>query len=85
MRFIHVVGTNGKGSFCCMLSNILTAAGYKTGLFTSPYIEVFNERMQIDGVNISDDELAEKLAARRAADHAKVLEKNARIEAEFNR
>jgi len=59
LQFIHVAGTNGKGSFCCMLSHILTAAGYKTGLFTSPYIEVFNERMQIDGKNISNEELAE--------------------------
>ncbi len=58
LRFIHVGGTNGKGSFCCMLSNILTAAGYKTGLYTSPYIERFNERMQIDGESIPDDELA---------------------------
>jgi len=58
MRFIHVAGTNGKGSFCCMLSAILTAAGYKTGLFTSPYIERFNERMQIDGADISCEELA---------------------------
>lgn len=59
LKFIHVAGTNGKGSFCCMLSNILTAAGYKTGLFTSPYIETFNERMQIDGKNIGNEELAE--------------------------
>jgi len=58
LRFIHVGGTNGKGSFCCMLSNILTAAGYKTGLYTSPYIERFNERMQIDGESIPDEELA---------------------------
>ena len=58
LQYIHVVGTNGKGSFCRMLSSILTAAGYKTGLFTSPYIETFNERMQIDGENIGNDELA---------------------------
>ena len=58
LRFIHVGGTNGKGSFCCMLSNILTSAGYKTGLYTSPYIERFNERMQIDGESIPDEELA---------------------------
>ena len=58
LQYIHVVGTNGKGSFCRMLSAVLTAAGYKTGLFTSPYIETFNERMQIDGENIGNDELA---------------------------
>lgn len=58
LRFIHVGGTNGKGSFCCMLANILKEAGYRTGLYTSPYIERFNERMQIDGEPISDAELA---------------------------
>ena len=58
LRFIHVAGTNGKGSFCAMLSSVLCAAGYKTGMFTSPYIKVFNERMQINGNMISDDELA---------------------------
>jgi len=57
LKFIHVAGTNGKGSFCAMLSNILTEAGYKTGLFTSPYIKVFNERMAIDGEMISNEEL----------------------------
>ena len=59
LRFIHVAGTNGKGSFCSMLDSVLRAAGYKVGLFTSPYISFFNERMCIDGIPISDDELAE--------------------------
>ncbi len=59
LRFIHVAGTNGKGSFCSMTASILKAAGYKTGLYTSPYIRTFNERMQINGENISDAELAE--------------------------
>ena len=59
LKFIHVAGTNGKGSFCSMTDSILRAAGYKTGLFTSPYIKVFNERMQFCGENIADDELAE--------------------------
>lgn len=59
LKFIHVAGTNGKGSFCSMLDSVLRHAGYKTGLFTSPYIKVFNERMQFCGENISDDELAE--------------------------
>ena len=58
LKFIHVAGTNGKGSFCAMLSGILKSAGYKTGLFTSPYIKVFNERMAIDGEMISNEELA---------------------------
>lgn len=59
LRFIHVAGTNGKGSFCSMLDSVLRHAGYKTGLFTSPYIRVFNERMQFCGENIADAELAE--------------------------
>ena len=57
LRFIHVAGTNGKGSFCAMLASILKDAGYTTGLYTSPYIKTFNERMSINGENISDDEL----------------------------
>ncbi len=59
LKFIHVAGTNGKGSFCSMLDSVLRHAGYKTGLFTSPYIKVFNERMQFCGENIADSELAE--------------------------
>ena len=59
LKFIHVAGTNGKGSVCAFISSILYKAGYKTGLFTSPYIEVFNERMQINGRNIPDEELAQ--------------------------
>ena len=59
LKFIHIAGTNGKGSAAAFLSSVLKSAGYKTGLFTSPYIEVFNERMQINGKNIPDAELAE--------------------------
>lgn len=59
LRFVHVAGTNGKGSFCSMLDSILRAEGYKTGLYTSPYVRVFNERMRYMGENITDDELAE--------------------------
>jgi len=58
LRFIHVGGTNGKGSVCSMLSSVLRKAGYKVGLYTSPYILEFNERMRINGVNISNDDLA---------------------------
>jgi len=57
LKFIHIAGTNGKGSTAAMISNVLTCSGYRTGLYTSPYITRFNERMQIDGVYISDDEL----------------------------
>ena len=59
LKFIHVAGTNGKGSFCSMLSSILTEAGYKTGLYTSPHMVTFNERMRVNGQNIDDDVLAE--------------------------
>ena len=59
LRYVHVAGTNGKGSCCAMLSSILRAAGYKTGLYTSPYIHRFNERMQVNGRPIDDGELAE--------------------------
>ena len=58
LKFIHVAGTNGKGSFCAMVASVLKQAGYKTGLFTSPYVRVFNERMAINGNMISNDELA---------------------------
>ncbi len=59
VKFIHVAGTNGKGSTCSMLNSILRCAGYKVGLYTSPYIVRFNERMCINGEPISDTELAE--------------------------
>lgn len=59
LRFVHVAGTNGKGSTCSMTASILQAAGYRVGLYTSPYILRFNERMKVDGVDISDEELSE--------------------------
>lgn len=59
LKFVHVAGTNGKGSTCACIASILRKAGYKTGLYTSPYINVFNERMQVDGEMISDGELCE--------------------------
>ncbi len=58
-RFIHVAGTNGKGSASSMLSFILQEAGYKVGLFISPYIVDFRERIQIDNEMISEEELAD--------------------------
>ena len=59
LKFIHVAGTNGKGSFCSMLDSVLRTSGYKVGLYTSPYIERFNERMAVDGDPISDVELSD--------------------------
>lgn len=58
LKFIHVAGTNGKGSTSSFIANILIEGGYKVGLFTSPYLEVFNERMRINNQDISDDSLA---------------------------
>ena len=49
LRFVHVAGTNGKGSTCAMLASILAEEGFKTGLYTSPYIMRFEERIRIDG------------------------------------
>ena len=57
LKFVHVTGTNGKGSTCAMVASVLRQAGYRTGLYTSPYILRFNERMQINGEMIPDDEL----------------------------
>lgn len=57
-KVIHVAGTNGKGSTCTFTASVLTAAGYKTGLFTSPYVVDFCERIQIDGVYIEKSTLA---------------------------
>lgn len=59
LKFVHVAGTNGKGSFCAMLSSILIDAGFKVGTFTSPYILNFGERICINGKMITDDDLAE--------------------------
>ena len=59
LKFIHVAGTNGKGSFCSMLHSILKENGYRVGLFTSPYIVSFNERIAVNGEPISDEDLAE--------------------------
>lgn len=62
LKVVHVAGTNGKGSFCSMLDSVLREAGYKTGLFTSPYIEFFEERIQYNGTPISKDELTEAVS-----------------------
>lgn len=59
LRFVHIAGTNGKGSTAAMSAAILNAAGYRTGLFTSPYIYRFHERIQLCGEQIGDGELEE--------------------------
>lgn len=59
LKFVHVAGTNGKGSTSACIESVLRAAGYKTGLYTSPYINRFNERIRFCGKDIEDDELVE--------------------------
>ncbi|MFH2028345.1 MAG: folylpolyglutamate synthase/dihydrofolate synthase family protein [Nanoarchaeota archaeon] len=57
LKVIHVAGTNGKGSTCAMISSILIQAGYRVGMYTSPHLIRFNERIQINGKSISDSDL----------------------------
>jgi dihydrofolate synthase/folylpolyglutamate synthase len=59
LKFVHVAGTNGKGSTCAMLASILQAAGYRTGLYTSPFVNRFNERIALNGTPISDQDLVD--------------------------
>lgn len=67
LRFVHIAGTNGKGSTVVMLSSILTRAGYKVGANVSPYIVDFRERFQINGQMITEARLAEVLSLVRSA------------------
>ncbi|WP_129600061.1 bifunctional folylpolyglutamate synthase/dihydrofolate synthase [Anaerophilus nitritogenes] len=59
LKIIHVAGTNGKGSTCNFIHSILKEAGFKVGLYTSPYLEEFTERVQINGMNIPKKELGD--------------------------
>ena len=59
LKYVHIAGTNGKGSTAAMTASVLQQAGYRVGLYTSPYIYRFNERMQINGKPISDNELTQ--------------------------
>lgn len=58
LKYVHIGGTNGKGSTAAMIASVLQKAGYKTGLYTSPYLFRFNERIQVNGEQIADEELA---------------------------
>jgi len=58
LKCIHVAGTNGKGSVCSLLAGILQSAGYRVGLYTSPHLRQFNERIRINGEMISDADIA---------------------------
>ncbi len=66
LRFLHVAGTNGKGSVCAMLDAICRAGGKRTGLFTSPHLVTFRERIRVDGEMISEAEVARGVSALRA-------------------
>ena len=58
LKFVHIAGTNGKGSTAAMTASILEKAGYRVGLYTSPYIYRFNERIQVNGAQIADEDVA---------------------------
>ncbi|MCI2106956.1 MAG: bifunctional folylpolyglutamate synthase/dihydrofolate synthase [Intestinimonas sp.] len=67
LRFVHIAGTNGKGSTAAMLASVLRTAGYRTGLNSSPYLQTFHERVQINGTMISDADLGELMTEVKAA------------------
>src|SRR5205085_72401 len=60
-RVIHVAGTNGKGSVCAMIDSLCRAQGYRTGLFISPHLVTFRERIRVNGEMISEDAVADGL------------------------
>lgn len=79
VKFIHVAGSNGKGSTCAMLESILRTAGYKTGFYLSPYIEDFLETFQVSGKNIDNQQFCEitkkvRAIAENMADHPSQFE-----------
>ena len=59
IKCVHIAGTNGKGSTAAMITKILTQSGYKVGMYTSPFIEKFEERIQVNGENINKDDLSD--------------------------
>ncbi len=59
LSYVHITGTNGKGSTAAMTASVLRSAGYRVGLYTSPFLWRFNERMNVDGRDIADEELAQ--------------------------
>ena len=63
LKFVHVCGTNGKGTVCTLTASVLRESGYRTGLNTSPYVLDFRERFQIDGQMISEEDLARQMDA----------------------
>ena len=62
LSYVHITGTNGKGSTAAMTASVLRSAGYRVGLYTSPFLWRFNERMNVDGRDIEDEALAQVTA-----------------------
>lgn len=83
MRFVHVAGTNGKGSTCTYIASILQESGVRTGLFTSPFIETFEERIRVDGRTISAEALLEATLRVREAAEALAAEEDGEHPTEF--
>jgi dihydrofolate synthase/folylpolyglutamate synthase len=67
LKIVHVAGTNGKGSTCMMIAAVLKAAGYRVGVYVSPAVNGFNERIQVDGEPIADREIARIMVPMKAA------------------
>lgn len=74
LKYLHVAGTNGKGSTSSYLAHTLQSAGYKVGLYTSPFLERFNERIQINGLDIPDDTLGRITGIVKASADIMILE-----------
>lgn len=84
LKVLHVTGTNGKGSVCAYAASVLQAAGYRVGLYTSPHLVRFNERIRVDRTPISDDDVlriwagmqpaVQAMTAARAIDHPTFFE-----------
>ncbi|HYT00699.1 MAG TPA: folylpolyglutamate synthase/dihydrofolate synthase family protein [Thermoplasmata archaeon] len=70
LRAVHVTGTNGKGSVCAYVASALQQAGYRVGLYTSPHLVRFNERIRVDGEPIADDEVLRLWSGMQPAIHA---------------
>ena len=79
LKFVHVAGTNGKGSACAMTASILEQAGYRTGLYVSPHLVRYNERISVNGKDCSDEAFA-NLAARVCAETEDMAEKPSEFE-----
>lgn len=83
MRFVHIAGTNGKGSVTAMVDSVLRHAGFRCGRYISPYLERFNERVSFAGADISDADLAE-VTTEVAAAVARAQAKGAEAPVEFD-